>query len=66
MYTLIPRFVLSLRELYARDVRRGSGIDTGFGLSLSSSDAGIVFAGDEQNEELEEVMAMDFWASQEV
>ncbi|KAF8548556.1 hypothetical protein OG21DRAFT_1489305 [Imleria badia] len=55
MYTLTPRFILSIRELYAREVqgRRGGGIDSGFGLSLSSRDAGgteIVFADVEQNE----------------
>ncbi|KAF8552966.1 hypothetical protein OG21DRAFT_1485804 [Imleria badia] len=55
MFTLIPRFIISIRELYARDVqgRRGEGIDTGFGLSSSCRDAGgtaIVFADVEQNE----------------
>ena len=41
MYTLSPRFILSIRELYARDVegRRGEGIDTGFGLSSSGRGA---------------------------
>ena len=35
MFTLTPRFILSIRELYALDVqgRRGGGVDTGFGLS---------------------------------
>lgn len=54
MYTLTPRFILSIREMYARDVqgRREGGIDTGFGLSLSSrdADATIAFADVEQNE----------------
>lgn len=37
-FTLIPRFILDLRELYARDlqVRRGSHIDTAFGLGSQS------------------------------
>ncbi|KAN0092675.1 hypothetical protein V8E55_003459 [Tylopilus felleus] len=41
MYTLTPRFVLRIRQLYARDTQRrcGEGIDTGFGLSLSSQGA---------------------------
>ena len=41
MFTLSPRFILSIREMHAHDVqaRRGSGIDTGFGLSVSGRDA---------------------------
>lgn len=37
-YTLVPRFILNLRELYARDLqgRRGSEMDTAFGLSSES------------------------------
>ena len=32
--TIVPRFIISVRELYSRDVRgRWQGIDTGFGLS---------------------------------
>ena len=63
MFTLTPRFILSIRELYARDVqsRHGSGIDTGFGLSSSGREAGgaaMVFAGVEQNEGLEDVEEM--------
>jgi hypothetical protein len=58
MFTLTPRFILSIRRLYARDVhgRRGEGIDTGFGLSSSGRGAAggsIVFADVEQNEDLE-------------
>ena len=50
----------NIRELYAHDVqgRRGGGIDTGFGLSLSSHEAGwmaMVFMDVEQNEGLEDV-----------
>ncbi|KAF8552029.1 hypothetical protein OG21DRAFT_1486496 [Imleria badia] len=55
MYTLTPRFILSIRELYARDVRRGGRIDTGFGVSLSGSDTegtAIVFVDDGQSEVL--------------
>ncbi|KAF8553927.1 hypothetical protein OG21DRAFT_1509575 [Imleria badia] len=55
VYTLTPRFIMSIRELYARDVRgrRGEGIDTGFGFSSSGRGAGgtaIVFADVERNE----------------
>ena len=57
-YTLVPRFTLSLRKLYARDLRgrRGSNIDTAFGLT-SASDHGaavspIMFVDDGQNEGL--------------
>ncbi|KAF8546119.1 hypothetical protein OG21DRAFT_1502058 [Imleria badia] len=52
MFTLIPRFIMSIRELYAHDVqgRRGEGIDTGFGLSLPCCDVGGMFADVEQNE----------------
>ncbi|KAF8548551.1 hypothetical protein OG21DRAFT_748684 [Imleria badia] len=40
MYTLIPRFIISIRKLYARDVQGSpvGGIDTGFGLSSSGRD----------------------------
>jgi hypothetical protein len=60
MFTLTPRFVMGIRELHARDVqsRRGGGIDTGFGLSVSNCTAGgtaIVFADVGQNEGLEGV-----------
>ena len=57
-YTLSPRFILSLRRLYARDVRGGLGsdIDTAFGLtSLPGAGASaIVFANGGQNEGLEQ------------
>ena len=45
-YVLTPRLVLSLRELYARDLRGrcGSDIDTAFGLTSS-----IIFAEGRQN-----------------
>ena len=60
LFTLIPRFIVGIREMYARDVhvRRGDGIDTGFGLSASGRDAGgtvIVFADVGENEGLEDV-----------
>jgi len=48
--TLTPRFILTIREMYACSVygRRGHGIDTGFGLSALSSHgasrSSIVFA----------------------
>ncbi|KAF8126741.1 hypothetical protein EV363DRAFT_1401554 [Boletus edulis] len=64
VFTLPPRFILSIRALYARDLRdrRGYGIDTGFGISsLGNSSVGgtaIVFAdmegseGSQQDEEI--------------
>ena len=57
MYTLTPRFVMSIRELYARDAQKGvhcgGGIDTGFGLSSPSCGAcgtRILFADVEEHE----------------
>ena len=29
---MMPRFIISVRELYDRDLRRGQGVDTGFGV----------------------------------
>ena len=59
VFTLSPRFILSIRELYARDVqgRRGEGIDTGFGLSTGrgAGRSAIMFVDVEQNEESEHV-----------
>lgn len=63
LFTLAPRFVLNMRELYAHDVQSSgaTGIDTAFGLSsLSDRDAvktEIVFAdvGQEQDEMTEHV-----------
>ena len=39
LYTLTPRFVVNIRELYALDIvsRRGGDIDAGFGLSSRAS-----------------------------
>lgn len=57
--TLTPRFILNMRELYARNIRgeRGNGIDSGFGLSALSGRAAsrstIVFADGGRNEGLE-------------
>lgn len=56
--TLIPWFIMSIRELHAHDVqgRRGEGIDSGFDLSTSVRDAGgapMVFADVEDREELD-------------
>ena len=59
-YTLVPRFILNLRKLYARDLRgrRGSEIDTAFGFtSTSSHGAGasaIMFTDAGQNEGVEQ------------
>lgn len=61
MYTLTPRFIMSMRELYARDAQggRGGGIDTGFGLSTFSADGAdetaMVFADVEQNREMDDI-----------
>ena len=68
--TLVPRFILNLRELYARDLqgRRGSNIDTAFGLTSASSHGPvasvIVFAEDGQNEGEEiEMEERDIWSA---
>lgn len=61
-FTLVPRFILSLRQLYAHDLNggRGSEIDTAFGLAPVSEcreDAAantIQFADAEQNDWLEQ------------
>ena len=54
LFTLTPRFIISIRELYARDVqcRRGEGIDTRFGLTSGRGtvEAAMVFASAGQNE----------------
>ena len=58
IYTLTPRFILNMRELYARDSRgrREGQIDTGFGLSTPVPDGTMmVFADAEQNEGLGDV-----------
>lgn len=58
--TLVPRFMLNLRELCARDLpgRRGGDIDTAFGLSTASGHraaaSAIVFAEGVQNESEEQ------------
>lgn len=58
--TLVPRFVLSLRELYAQDLqgRCGSDIDTAFGLtsavSRGAAASTIMFANGGQHEALEQ------------
>ncbi|KAF8549548.1 hypothetical protein OG21DRAFT_1525736 [Imleria badia] len=56
MYTLTPRLIISIRELYARDVlgARGGGVDSGFGL-LSHGGTAVVFADVQQNEGLGDV-----------
>ncbi|KAG6380458.1 hypothetical protein JVT61DRAFT_8599 [Boletus reticuloceps] len=58
-YTLIPRFIISIRELYDQDVRGRFHIDTGFGV-LSRSNAGLdmtvsgmIFADSNQGPEVE-------------
>lgn len=63
IYTLTPRFILGIREMYARDVRgrRGEAIDTGFGLSLSGGAVGMAVDA-EQNKVLEDIgeIAIEF------
>jgi len=60
MVTLTPRFIISIRKLYAHDVRRrrGEGIDSGFGMSTlsgrSTPGTAMVLADVEQNERLED------------
>ena len=55
IYTLAPRFILSIRETYARDTRgRREDIDTGFGLASSGRDVTVqtmVFAAAGRNGE---------------
>ena len=70
-YTLVPRFILSLRKLYVRDLpgRRGNEIDTAFGSTPAFGRGAVastmVFADAEQNEGLEhgEEMEMEEWES---
>ena len=65
VFTLTPRFILSIREMYARDIegKCGGEIDSGFGLSSCScntSELPIVFVVGQQSVELgddEEVRA---------
>lgn len=60
VFILAPRFILSLRQLYARDVqsRRGADIDTAFGLTSVSiyGDLGsaVVLTDAGQHERLEQ------------
>ena len=59
-YTLVPRFILGLRALYARDLPGicGTEIDTAFGLAPASGRVAaasvIMFADAELNEGLEQ------------
>lgn len=66
LFTFTPRFVISMRELYAQDGkgRAVGGVDTAFGLSAISSrgavETAMVFAeaGQEQNGGLEDAEEM--------
>lgn len=55
-FTLLPRFILNLREHYARDLRsrHGSDIDTAFGFTSTFDQGAVVnvtlFRDGEQNE----------------
>ena len=62
MYTLPPRFIMSIRELGTHDIQSGHGrgeIDSGFGLSSSPNRGGIgtrlSFAVIEDDEGIEEI-----------
>ncbi|KAF8135161.1 hypothetical protein EV363DRAFT_1322657 [Boletus edulis] len=61
VFTLTPRFIMSLRELHMRDVegRRGNGFDSGFGLSSTNRTAvtvrSDVFAGFQDDATLQDV-----------
>ena len=69
MYTLTPRFIISIRETYARDVQvsRGDGIDTGFGLPSGRGLVGtaMMFADVGENMDVEEI-PMDIGTSRVV
>ncbi|KAF8452892.1 hypothetical protein L210DRAFT_3519916 [Boletus edulis BED1] len=58
-YTLIPRFIISIRELYHRDIRSRFHVDTGFGvrsrsnLGLDTTVSTIVFVGGNQGPDVE-------------
>ncbi|KAF8446340.1 hypothetical protein L210DRAFT_2971433 [Boletus edulis BED1] len=58
-YTLIPRFIISIRELYDHDIRGRFHIDTGFGLrsrsnpGLDTTVSAMVFVGGDQGPEVE-------------
>ncbi|KAI9567799.1 hypothetical protein HD554DRAFT_2103449 [Boletus coccyginus] len=56
MYTLGPRFIMSIRKMHARDVqgRRGSKIDTAFGLYDRGADGIVVFVDVDALERIEE------------
>ena len=59
VFVLIPRFIINMRQLYEHDLQgaRRDDIDSGFGLgSLSARNAAgtMMFADNEQNEELEQ------------
>ncbi|KAF8548764.1 hypothetical protein OG21DRAFT_1500821 [Imleria badia] len=71
---MMPRFIISIRELYDRDVReRWQGIDTGFGRSFSTGSEGVsttvltdVILGEVQVDdveaiELKEASGKDVW-----
>ncbi|KAG9311477.1 hypothetical protein JVU11DRAFT_8592 [Chiua virens] len=56
VFTLTPRFIMSVRKLHAHNVRSrfGSWIDTGFGLTSSRSQMVMVFADDGRSTECTE------------
>ena len=63
-YMLFPRFVLSLREMYAQELqgRRGDGIDSAFGLGQSQHAASghpVLFAGISRNTKGDDGMEME-------
>lgn len=58
LFTLAPRFILNMRELYAHNIQgnHASGIDIAFGLSSHAIGTEIVFAdaGEERDERMED------------
>ncbi|KAF8135063.1 hypothetical protein EV363DRAFT_1322397 [Boletus edulis] len=56
IYTLTPRFILSMREMYARNTQKPEGIDTAFGLSVAGTTMEFVAAGQDRcSEDIEEI-----------
>ena len=59
-FMLFPRFVLSLRKLYARDIgnRRGDGLDSAFGLPTLTLMP--IFVGTVRNVEQEDDIELEY------
>ncbi|KAG9312082.1 hypothetical protein JVU11DRAFT_7365 [Chiua virens] len=65
VFTLMPRFIISIREMYEHDVqgRQGGGIDSGFGVSTQfdrgAARSRVVFASRDENESTESTEAVE-------